>query len=1125
MAESDELNNVAVTAQTVTVAPPFVDLAALLVAPALPPAVVAGDGTNIDLSLDLFNAGNTAVNATIDIEVYASLDGDPLNPSNVLLSTQSAVPVNLSPGDPPQNVLLSTTMPAGLADGDYHLLVKADSGDVVAESDELNNVAVTAQTVTVAPPFVDLAGQLVGPTLPPFVVAGDGTNIDLPLDIVNAGNSPVNATIDIEVYASLDGDPLNPSNVLLSTQSAVPVNLSPGDPPQNVLLSTTMPAGIAGGDYHMIVKVDSADAVAEADELNNTLVTLSTVMVDPLNLDLEAELVDEPLPPAALSGSDTDVDLTVDLINHGNVAINQTIDIEVHASTDGDPANPGNVLLTTLNAVAVNLAPGTPMTQPITATFPSSLADGNYFVIVKADSADALAEADEVNNTVVSTVQVAVAPSFVDLVGQFSAPPNPPAVVDGVDTDVNVTVDVMSAGNAAAAGTIDIEFHASPDGDPSNPSNVLLHTVTGEVINLAPGQVHSVPATVTIPSSLAAGTWFMIAEVDSANAVVEADDANNAAVSPEPMPVTAAFIDLVGDLGDPLLPPFVVAGDGTNLDLTANIGNMGNTDAVGTIDITVHASPDGDPANPGNVLLATDTGVAINLTPGAFLGHPLSTTMPAGIPGGNYVLLVEIDSGDVLAESDELNNHLVTPQSVMVDPPAVDLTGQLGGPGLPPSVIAGEGENVDVSVDVVNDGNVDAVGNIDITVHLSPDGDPANPANVLLTTEAAIAVNLAPGAVMGVPITTTVPGGVAPGGYMLLVQIDSSDLIPESDELNNALLTPSILNVDAPFVDLTAQLSGPPLPPTVEAGDGTSIDLTVDIVNDGNVDAVGSIDVTVHASPDGDPANPANVLLTTQPGVALNLAPGGLQGVPILTSIPVGTPAGSYMVLVQIDTGDVIAESDELNNAVATVGTITVETPQAPSFIAGSDDLSTVPYHGGFVGRTESMTGQGVASGESRVGTFTGENLLGVDTLKVASAGVPALGEPAKAVWFARDDAGVVWIFKIEVGGVVSFEALDLTQLMEAGATPNPEEQLLKGIVSPIGTTFTDPEGNTTEVLDTAATLPQFGGETFVLIKLTDVSLNESFRYWHEATGLAAEFFGTNADPLTNDGFVTDVLQ
>lgn len=235
-------------------------------------------------------------------------------------------------------------------------------------------------------------------------------------------------------------------------------------------------------------------------------------------------LFNSPVPSAVISGSKGKIKLRITdetaAVAAGSTQVQLFASLIQHLS-------PNDVPFATISTGALKLRAGGSKLITANVNYPSGIADENYFILASIDPANAVAESDEPDNVTASGSTVAISPSFVDLTGTFGAPV--PASIGGVKP-ATVPVVVGNIGNTLATGSIAISIFASTDAT-FDAGDTLLTRVTGQHINLKPGQTHVLRLRVATSAGLAPGKYFLTAFVNSDQALVERNTANDQAVS------------------------------------------------------------------------------------------------------------------------------------------------------------------------------------------------------------------------------------------------------------------------------------------------------------------------------------------------------------------------------------------------------------------------------------------------------------------------------------------------------------------------------------------------------------------------------------------------------------------
>ena len=167
-----------------------------------------------------------------------------------------------------------------------------------------------------------------------------------------------------------------------------------------------------------------------------------------------------------------------------------------------------------------NLTPGQSSSDSTSVTIPTSVSEGSYYLVAKADSTGAVTEADETNNTLAATTAISIAGVLPDLT--VSSVSGPSSAAHG--TPFDVTVSVANPVSTAASGSFRVGIYASTSQSITTADTLIgSYTVSG----LAGNGSDTTTTSVTIPTS---GTYYIGAIVDDQNAVTEFDEGNNLAL-------------------------------------------------------------------------------------------------------------------------------------------------------------------------------------------------------------------------------------------------------------------------------------------------------------------------------------------------------------------------------------------------------------------------------------------------------------------------------------------------------------------------------------------------------------------------------------------------------------------
>jgi len=228
-------------------------------------------------------------------------------------------------------------------------------------------------------------------------------------------------------------------------------------------------------------------------------------------VDLAASIIAK-LPPAALEGAKGT--LTVKITEDSADPASGTITIQLYASPDTF-VDPGETPFESFPE-KVSLKTNQSRTFPLHYALPSTA--GNVYVVADVNTGS-LAELNVNNNVAPSTSAVDVAAPFVDLAGSNLTSVGTLAA----GKTVTISFTVANDGNILARSTA-VEILASPDGTVADGTEI---TEPNLLLNLAPGASRSYRLTFKIPTTLAADTYQLVADLDPANTLSEPNLTNN----------------------------------------------------------------------------------------------------------------------------------------------------------------------------------------------------------------------------------------------------------------------------------------------------------------------------------------------------------------------------------------------------------------------------------------------------------------------------------------------------------------------------------------------------------------------------------------------------------------------
>ncbi|HEX8424895.1 CARDB domain-containing protein [Hymenobacter sp.] len=611
--ESNETNNVA--AVSITISAPSIDL---VVQQAQISQVSAVPGGSVSATAFTYNQGNTT-SGNSSTGVYLSTDAT-LSSNDQLLITNSVPQLTTNQGYTtyPQFTLPSTTTP-----GTYYVLFVADNLNVVAETNETNNVR--SVILTVVAPGIDLA--LSQPNLS-RTSAGAGVSFNAYVSINNQGNSAASSS-NVGYYLSAD-NVLSASDVLLGTASGGFLAANDYSSRSAVL---GIPAGTTPGNYYILYVADHTGLVNETNE-NNNVVGLAFVVTAPFNGVL-----------VPYSGTATITTCNTTVYDHGGTS---NYDDYANGTLVINPGTAGSKIQLVFNSFAVEtccdrltIYDGPSTSSPIIGTFVN-----NPGIVTASNSTGALTLQFNTDGSVVNTgfeaaVSCVVPAALPDLV-PLSSTGNPSFANAG--STITLVSSIRNQGSIAATSST-LGFYLSTN-TTFDASDLLLGNVTGG--SLVPTQTAVRGGQFTVPNSVVTGNYYLLYVADPQNSVAEISENNN-----------VTFTNLF--VSSPMLPDLVIAQAAlSNSTLLAGsataasclLNNQGNTTAPQSA-IGYYLSTDAVFGSSDIFLGNSQAGL---LGPSA--SQPLSTSLliPANTAAGTYYILFVADHVNDIAESNETNN-------------------------------------------------------------------------------------------------------------------------------------------------------------------------------------------------------------------------------------------------------------------------------------------------------------------------------------------------------------------------------------------------------------------------------------------------------------------------------------
>lgn len=482
--------------------------------------------------------------------------------------------------------------------GNYYLLVVLDPLNKTNDDNTINQTK--AVKIDIVPEFTDLVSK---ESYSFTTVYGQAPSITV--KVVNEWMLPV-ASHSIKTFLSADSI-YDPSDMFWSTQT---INPTRADGTYFAKLSAQQ-ANV--GSYYVLVLLDDKNEIQEINEDNNIAVVKLQVL--PQYNDLSVTIAPTNSYSKAVPGKT--MYFSTSIINKGSVAYTGNTNVNIFLSKDQN-----------FSKDDINIS-GVPI--------PSNTALGQYYAIAVVDLAMSIPEIDETNNVAILPLQVY--PPCVDIyMTDFSVN----QLYWAVGSKVSYKHKQLNKGSLDAP-TFTFDYYLSADSSLSSEDLRVLST-----------QMNSLPLSITsssfegsimIPQSIDYGTYYFIVKASKPANMDECDEGNNTKFIK--VQITGPYADLVPTQVN--IPNAIVSA-GSSFNISIAMSNMGNLN-VGAQQAAIYISKD-------SILGSTAQLLSVRSYAGFKRDSIVNAaiSIPYYIQNGTYYLLVDLDYGKAIAETNENNN-------------------------------------------------------------------------------------------------------------------------------------------------------------------------------------------------------------------------------------------------------------------------------------------------------------------------------------------------------------------------------------------------------------------------------------------------------------------------------------
>lgn len=625
--ESDESNNVSETVPSLLTVTNSIDLeiTEFVNSNAEQKRVAAGDLIRHNVTIK--NNGSAPLKKTFYVKFYRSSDsyisktdqfiGQKIFSSSSLFRRN---PITLDAGQSKTFEFSYTPGSHNTNDGEnYYIGAFIDSSDNLAEYDETNNTAATGpyetlHDIDLAPVDIQLSRAQVNRS----------EAIELTATINNGGTTLANA-VSVDFYLSTDTT-TTPEDIRLTTYTFSEISAASSST-EKISVKTRAQLG----KYYVGMIVNRNKSIKETNHNNNVYLG---EMIEIIEGDVELAV--------------SSVSYQQDFVNPGQyIVVNYTMEsrgtVGVITPSAGlylsnDDMKDSSDIYLRRDYPRKAISPGDSIDRAFRAYIPTDIELGNYYLIV-----DAMASLDSKRITSNKAGPVlGVGADFELSASELLA--NASGYTVGDRAVLSYTL--LNAG-ASTVPAVETSIYLSKD---SAHSSDDMHVATSSIQNLAGNSNMTVSDfTFSIPYSIAAGDYHLIAKVDHDRRIPELDETNNV--------VVGAMVSIQNDVDlevTSLIPSVESAVAGDSVKITSTIQNNGTAPMPPDYSVGIYLRP--STGRYSHHLGSWKP--SASLAQGESETKELTVTMPTNTryAMSRYSLIATADAGKVVNEADEVNN-------------------------------------------------------------------------------------------------------------------------------------------------------------------------------------------------------------------------------------------------------------------------------------------------------------------------------------------------------------------------------------------------------------------------------------------------------------------------------------
>ena len=371
---------------------------------------------------------------------------------------------------------------------------------------------------------------------------------------------------------------------------------------------------------------------------------------------------------------------------------------------------------------------------------PEDVADGEYFLLCKADADDAVNELNKGDNAKFATTFIVIDSTLgkePDLtISKFEIPQNQ-EFPKNWGSKLSYELTIENVGDGDAENQFQWQVHLC---DSAELDDDCIQVSDGKIFSMGAGAVIPILRNWTVPDETPDGEYCLVGSVDVNNSVGEQDEENNTKWSAQCFDVK--FLETLGkDLAITSFKcsPTDAVWNG-NLAIEMDVTNLGNTDSgVWDYQVFLSQNPAPTPATSWKLCKGNSCKGQLSLAGGEVAtAVKTAVTIPGDMPLQEYHCIVKLDPDDEIIETDEGNNFGLFEQKVSVQSKAFTDV-YVKNVSFSPAGGQFAGKQIKVTYELGNDNSSTAAG-VKMCVVLSVDnktstGDAKSGKDVLISEE------------------------------------------------------------------------------------------------------------------------------------------------------------------------------------------------------------------------------------------------------------------------------------------------------------------------------------------------------------------------------------------------------